>query len=103
MMSVARALLQKSPIASPATMSKARAFMEPLPSEWTARDSISSADERTDPSAVSAQAAHLRPERKIEVCGYDLDAVAVEYDDDEGKFDFRFELGQGLGIYWALP
>ena len=52
---------------------------------------------------MSAQAAHLRPERKIEVCGYDLDSVAVEYDDDERKFDFRFELGQGLGIYWALP
>jgi hypothetical protein len=49
------------------------------------------------------QAAHLRPERKIELCGYDLDALAVEYDDEAGEFDWRFELGQGLGIYWALP
>jgi hypothetical protein len=49
------------------------------------------------------QAVHLRPERKVELCGYDLDALAVEYDDDTGQFDWRFELGQDLGIYWALP
>lgn len=49
------------------------------------------------------EAAHLRPEQKIELCGYDLDAVAVEYDDDAGQFDWRFELGEGVGIYWALP
>ena len=49
------------------------------------------------------QAAHLRPERKIELCGYDLDALAVEYYDEAGVFDWRFELGQELGIYWAFP
>ena len=49
------------------------------------------------------RAAHLRPERKIELCGYDLDAVAIEYDEKTGQFDWRFELGRGLGIYWALP
>src|SRR5436190_9580744 len=48
------------------------------------------------------QAVHLRLERTIELCGYDLDAVAVEYEDD-GYFDWRFELGQVMGIYWALP
>ncbi len=37
------------------------------------------------------------------MCGYDLDAVAVEYYEEERSFDFRFELGSGLGIYWALP
>ena len=49
------------------------------------------------------QAVHLRLEPKVELCGYDLDALAVEYDDEAGQFDWRFELGQGLGIYWALP
>lgn len=35
-------------------------------------------------------------------CGdYDLDAFVVELDGD--TLDFRFELGRGLGIYWALP
>lgn len=52
---------------------------------------------------MNVQAVHLRPDRKIDLGGYDLDAVAVEYYDDESRFDFRFELGQGLGIYWALP
>lgn len=55
------------------------------------------------------QVARVRPERKIDLGGYDLDAIAVEYDDDADMFefryayDFRFELGQGLDIYWALP
>lgn len=36
-------------------------------------------------------------------CGeYDLDAFVVEQVDDRA-IDFRFELGSGLGIYWALP
>lgn len=52
---------------------------------------------------VAVQTAHLRPDRKIELCGYDLDAVAVEYEDGASHLDWRFELGQGLGIYWALP
>jgi len=33
---------------------------------------------------------------------YDLDAFVIEQVDD-GAIDFRFELGRGLGIYWALP
>jgi hypothetical protein len=36
------------------------------------------------------QAVHLRLERQIELCGYDLDAVAIEYEDDQ--FDWRLEL-----------
>lgn len=49
-------------------------------------------------SAVS-----IRPEGGSRLrCGdYDLDAVVVEL--DGGTLDFRFELGQGLGIFWALP
>lgn len=49
-------------------------------------------------SAVS-----IRPEGSSRLrCGdYDLDAVVVEL--DGGTLDFRFELGQGLGIFWALP
>ena len=36
-------------------------------------------------------------------CGaYDLDAFVVEQV-DAGAIDFRFELGRGLGIFWALP
>lgn len=49
------------------------------------------------------QVARVRPERKIDLGGYDLDAIAIEYYDDPRAFDFRFELGSGLGIFWALP
>ena len=52
---------------------------------------------------MTLQVARVRPERKIDLGGYDLDAVAIEYYDDPREFDFRFELGSGLGIYWALP
>ena len=52
---------------------------------------------------MSVQSARLRPERKFALGEYDLDAVAVEYYEGTGEFDFRFELGSGLGIYWALP
>ena len=52
---------------------------------------------------MTIHAVHLRPDRTIELGEYTLDAVAIEYDDEESKFDFRFELGQGLGIFWALP
>ena len=52
---------------------------------------------------MRVQSAHLRPEGKPKLGEYDLDAVAVEYYEDTGEFDFRFELGEGLGIYWALP
>ena len=43
----------------------------------------------------------IRPEDKLSCGDYDLDAFVVELDDD--TLDFRFELGRGLGIYWALP
>lgn len=53
-------------------------------------------------SAAKLQTVHLhRP--GIRVGEYDLDAVAIEYDPDTNRFDFRLELGSGLGIYWALP
>ena len=45
----------------------------------------------------------LRPETPTRLGDYDLDAVAIEIGADESELDFRFELGQGLGIYWALP
>lgn len=44
----------------------------------------------------------LPSENKPQVGGYDLDAFVIE-EDEHGDFDFRFELGRGLGIYWALP
>src|SRR3990167_3611373 len=43
----------------------------------------------------------LAPPTKLTCGGYDLDAFVVELDD--GTLDIRFELGSGLGIYWALP
>jgi len=52
---------------------------------------------------MSVQCARFRLEQKPVLGSYDLDAIAVEYYADTGMFDFRFELGQGLGIYWALP
>lgn len=44
----------------------------------------------------------LPSQNKPQVGGYDLDAFVIE-EDEHGDFDFRFELGRGLGIYWALP
>ena len=58
---------------------------------------------------MTLQVARVRPEQKIDLGGYDLDAIAIEYDDDAHMFefrnayDFRCELGSGLGIFWALP
>ena len=52
---------------------------------------------------MSVQVARFRPDRKPKLGDYDLDAIAVEYYGETGEFDFRFELGSGLGIYWALP
>jgi hypothetical protein len=45
----------------------------------------------------------MRPGQGIELGGYDFDAIAVEYYEEALAFDFRLELGSGLGIYWALP
>lgn len=33
---------------------------------------------------------------------YDLDDIAIEENED-GEFDFRFELGDGYRTMWALP
>lgn len=52
---------------------------------------------------MATQAYHFPPPSKLEVGGYDLDAVALEYDDGTGALDFRLHLGMGLGISWALP
>ena len=35
--------------------------------------------------------------------GYDLDAVALEFDTDGALLDLRFELGRGFDIYYAVP
>jgi hypothetical protein len=46
----------------------------------------------------------FRPARPIRVLGtYDLDAVALETDDDGRALDFRLELGAGLDIFWVVP
>lgn len=42
------------------------------------------------------------PTPKPQISGYDLDRFVIE-EDEAGDFDFRFELGMGLGIFWALP
>lgn len=52
---------------------------------------------------MSLQTIRLKPPQPAAVQGYDVDAVAVEYDPETGGFDFRLELGQGMDIYWALP
>jgi len=35
--------------------------------------------------------------------GYQLDACVGELGHDAAQLDLRFELGSGLGIYWAPP
>ena len=52
---------------------------------------------------MATKAYHFPPPAKLEVGGYELDAVALEYDDATGALDFRLHLGGGLCIYWALP
>lgn len=54
---------------------------------------------------MAIRAHHFAPpgKEKPAVGEYDLDAFAVEYDDETGALDFRFHLGQGLAIFWALP
>lgn len=52
---------------------------------------------------MATRAWHFSPPAKLEVGGYELDAVALEYDDATGALDFRLVLGGGLCIYWALP
>lgn len=50
---------------------------------------------------VSTVSIRPRGGRRLRCGDYDLDALVVEL--DAGTLDFRFELGQGLGIFWALP
>ena len=52
---------------------------------------------------MSVLVARYKPPGVGSLDGYDLDAFAVEYEPDTGALDFRLELGQGLGIFWALP
>lgn len=51
---------------------------------------------------MSIRAYSFKPPPRTSAGNYDLDAFVVE-EDDRGSLDFRFELGSGLGIYWALP
>lgn len=44
----------------------------------------------------------VSPSPKPHLGGYDVDAFVIEESQD-GDFDFRFELGRGLSIFWALP
>lgn len=44
----------------------------------------------------------FKPTSKLELGEYDVDAFVIEELED-GDFDFRFELGLGLAIFWALP
>jgi hypothetical protein len=46
----------------------------------------------------------FKPPAKTRVGGLDLDNIAVEFDESTGRIlDFRFELGRGWEILWALP
>lgn len=45
----------------------------------------------------------LRLEHAVRVGEYELDAVTIEWSEVDVEFDFRFELGSGLSIFWALP
>src|SRR5687767_1396315 len=51
---------------------------------------------------MTTRAHRFRPPIPVSLGGYELDAFVVEEDDD-AQLDFRFELGRGLGIFWALP
>jgi hypothetical protein len=47
--------------------------------------------------------ARCKPPRSISVGDYVLDGFEIELGADETDLTFRLLLGQGLGIYWALP
>ena len=53
--------------------------------------------------AMSVRAHRFTPPVPLSLGGYAFDAFVVEDDDDAPHLSFRFELGRGLGIYWALP
>lgn len=43
----------------------------------------------------------LRPSNPVRCGDYDLDALTLVL--EQGKLDFRLELGRGIEIFWALP
>ncbi len=47
--------------------------------------------------------ARCKPPRQVAVGDYALDGIEIELGEDETDLTFRLLLGQGLGIYWALP
>jgi hypothetical protein len=49
-----------------------------------------------------AKVHRFKPATKLSLGGYDVDAFVNE-ESEEGSFDLRFELGQGLAISWGLP
>ena len=51
---------------------------------------------------MSIHTLSFKPPTRRSAGSYDLDAFVLEHD-AQGALDFRFELGSGLGIYWALP
>lgn len=71
---------------APLDAGRTRSDAEDVPSEW-----------------MSIDALRLKPPQPTALGDYVLDRVAIELGDDETQLDFRLELGQGLGIYWALP
>ena len=59
------------------------------------------ADQDDDDAPI--EVVRLKPPHPVVLGEYDLDAFAVEYAPGHAHLDFRFELGAGLGIYWAVP
>ena len=43
------------------------------------------------------------PEPRPEIDGYDVDALAIEFDATGEGIGWRLELGRGLDIFWVLP
>lgn len=51
---------------------------------------------------MTSRAHRFKPPVPLSLGGYDFDAFVVA-SGDALHLDFRFELGRGLGIFWALP
>lgn len=56
-----------------------------------------------DDEDAPIEVVRLKPPRRVVLGEYDLDAFAIEYARGHAHLDFRFELGAGLGIFWAVP
>ncbi|MBP9111450.1 MAG: hypothetical protein KBF88_01520 [Polyangiaceae bacterium] len=56
-----------------------------------------------DQQEHAIEVVRLKPRSPVVFGDYSLDAFAIEYAIGRSHLDFRFELGAGLGIFWAIP